>query len=177
MSKLRTQLLLAMIAAGAAMVVGPVMKANADSYNDMFNAVDWLAHKYGVTVYTDQQPMEYGTYAVTSGDVITFNSGYTANPALLRRDVSSDVWSGYHHAAKCTPEQYVAAHEFGHVLDNLTGSTADTELQTALANGLTGTVSGYAVTNIREALAESFAAVECDTPTPVERTLYTMLTT
>ena len=69
------------------------------------------------------------------------------------------------------------AHEFGHVLNNLTGRTAQGELAYAVSQGMTGTVSGYALTSYSEALAESVAAVECDVPTPAEQALYTMLTT
>lgn len=151
--------------------------ATADAYGDMFAAVDWLAQKYGVFVYTDHAPMDYGVYGVTSGDVITFNSGYIANPDLLRRDITADVNSGYHPGANCSPEQLVAAHEFAHVLDNLTGRSARAEADYAIANGLTGEVSGYAMTSTGEALAEAFVAVECDVPTPAENALYVMLTT
>lgn len=178
MGKLTVRLLLGMLAAGAMTVTGPVLKAHTDTYGDMFAAVDGLAHKYGVHVYTDHRLMEYGTYAITtSGDVIIFNSGYIADPALLRRDVTSDVRSGWHRGANCTPEQEVATHEFAHVLDNLSGHTTDTELAAAIANGLDGEVSGYSMTSYDEAIAEAFVAVECDVPTPVESAIYTMLTT
>jgi hypothetical protein len=151
--------------------------ANADTYSDLYAATDWLARKYGIFVYTSHQWMDYGVYAITQGDTITFNTGYINNPDILRRDVTNDVMSGWHPGLRCTPEQYVAAHEFGHVLDNLSGHTADYELSAAISQGLTGRVSGYALTSYDEALAESVAAVECDTPTPAEQAIYTMLTT
>lgn len=159
----------------AATVYAP--HARADGYDDMFAAVDWLAHKYGVYVYTGSMPLPYDTYAATSGNTIMFNSLYTDDPALLRAHLTEDVMAGYHHGVNCSPEQLVAAHEFAHVLDNLTGQTARTELSNALANGFDGEVSGYAVTSIPEAIAEAFTAVECDVPTPAEETIYRMLTT
>jgi hypothetical protein len=161
------------VAFGAAIMTGPVAKA--DTYDAMFEATDWLARKYGVIAYTNHQWMEYGTYAVTVGDTITFNTGYVENPDILRRDLTADVIAGYHRGANCTPEQYVAAHEFAHVLDNLTGHTADYELDYALANGLSGEVSTYALESYDEAIAEAFAAVECDAPTPAEQAIYDML--
>ena len=149
--------------------------ASADTYGELFAAVDWLASKYGVIAYTRHAPMEYGTYAVAQYDTITFNSGYVGRPDLLARDMVADVASGYHRGMHCTPEQALAAHEFAHVLDNLTGRTARTELSYALAGGMTGEVSGYAVTSIAEAIAEAFTAVECDVPTPAEQAIYDML--
>lgn len=159
----------------AALLASPV--ATADTYYNMYAATDWLAKKYNVHVYTANEWMEDGTYAITDGDTIVFNSAYVNNPDQLMADMTNDMLTGWHHGLRCTPEQYIAAHEFGHVLDNLDGHTADYELAYALSQGLSGFVSGYAVTNYDEALAESFAAVECDTPTPVEQSLYTMLTT
>lgn len=152
-------------------------EANADSYDEMHAAVAFLANKYGVIAYTAHQPMEYGIYARAYGDTIVFNTGYVNNPDQLRADMTADVISGYHVGLHCSPEQALAAHEFAHVLDYLTGYTARDELNYALANGLTGEVSGYSLTSDGEALAEAFTAVECDVPNDVEMTLYRMLTT
>lgn len=171
----------ALIAASALVCVTPI-QANADSYDAMFAATDWLARKYGVVVYTNHQPMEYGVYGLARGNTITFNSGYIGNPDLLRRDVTTDIMLGWHPGAHCSPEQYVAAHEFAHVLNYLTGYNANTELVMALSSGLTGEVSGYSLyedgsVNYEEAIAEAFAAVECDVPSPAEHAIYVMLTT
>jgi hypothetical protein len=174
---MKIKLAMASVLATVGLAVAPCAHADTGTYNNMFTAVDWLARKYGVHVYTGYEPMKGGTYAVTRYDTIVFNSVYIDNPDLLRHDVAYDVQSGWHPGIRCTPEQYIAAHEFGHVLDNFSGHTADYELIDALSNGLTGTVSGYALTSYDEALAESVAAVECDEPTPAEQAIYTMLTT
>jgi hypothetical protein len=171
--EMRFRTLLTAIAVGGASLAGPV--AHADSYSDMYGTVDYLSHKYGVTAYVDQEPMQYGIYGVTDGDVITFNSYYINNPAQLRIDVTKDVQAGWHPGKNCTPEQGVATHEFGHVLDDLGGHVADARLQQAIANGMTGVVSRYSFTNYQEAVAEGFMAVECDDPTPAEQEIYDML--
>ena len=149
--------------------------AKADSYDEMFDAVDWLAKKYGVVAYTTYGPLEDGLYAETTGDTIVFNSMYVNNPDQLHADMVSDVMTGYHPGLFCSPEQVLAAHEFAHVLDYLSGYTANDELEQALANGLNGTVSGYSMESTNEALAEAFTAVECDTPNAVETAMYDML--
>lgn len=173
MSKNRVRILLAAVAFGAAVMTGPVAKA--DTYGELYDAVNWLGNKYGVTLYVSQAPLEDGTYAVTNYDTITFNSLYVNDPAALRANMVADVSSGYHPGAHCTPEQALAAHEFAHVLDNFTGHTADIELESALASGLSGEVSGYSFESYDEALAEAFVAVECDVPTPAETAIYNML--
>ncbi len=170
---MRFRTLLAAIAVGGASLAAPV--AHADSYSDMYATVDYLGHKYGVRAYVDQQPMGDGLFAVTDGDVITFNSYYINNPAQLRIDVTSNVQSGWNPGKNCTPEQVVATHEFGHVLDNLSGHSTDYELRDAIANGLRGVISGYSFTNYDEAIADSFMAVECDEPTSAEQAIYDML--
>lgn len=176
--------LIATTVACASVVVGVGLAAptHADSYTAMFDAVDFLAHKYGVSAYTTHEPMEYGTYGATYGNLIVFNTGYINNPDLLHADVAADVWSGFHRGMHCSPEQMVAAHEYAHVLDNATDHTARSELVQALAEGLSGEVSGYSLNddgtvNYPEALANAFVAVECDVPTPAEQTIYVMLTT
>lgn len=154
--------------------------AKADSYTDMFAATDWLAKKYGVAVYVDQEPMAPGMYGYTVGNRIVFSSDYIADPALLRAHMASDVAHGFHPGEQCSAEQIVAAHEFAHVLDNFGGRSARYELVYALYNGLSGEVSGYSFNadgsvNYGEALADAFVAVECDVPTPAEAALYEML--
>lgn len=156
--------------------------ASADTYDDMFNAVDWLAGKYGVSAWVGVEPMEYGTYAKTRGDEITFNTLYVANPGLLRESLVNDVSRGYHRGGNCTPAQLVAAHEYAHVLDNATGGSTRVELIVAIANGLSGEVAGYSFNddgsvNYPEAIAAAFTAVECDSPNQVELAIYNMLTT
>jgi len=151
--------------------------ARPQGYDSMFAAVDFLANKYGVIVYTAHEPQAYTTYAATYGDLIVFNSLYVNDPELLRANMTADVVSGYHVGAHCSPEQALAAHEFAHALDYLTGFTTEHELSAALDSGLSGEVSGYAMSNLNEAIAESFTAVECDVPSPAERAIYTMLTT
>ena len=146
----------------------------------MWTAVNFLGNKYGIVAYTTYTQLEDGVYGRASGNQIMFNSTYVFNPQLLRDDLTNDVINGYHRGVNCTPEQWVAAHEFAHVLDFTRGFEARTELVVALDNGLTGQVSGYSVddegyVNIPEALAEAFTAVECDTPTPAEVALYEML--
>lgn len=156
-----------------AIVSAPV--AQADVYDEFYAAVDWLGKKYGVVVYVGAEPMEYGTYAATQGNVIVLNGRYNANADMFNRAIAVDMYDGFHRGANCTASQYVAAHEFAHALDNLTGRTARAELLSALNNGFGGEVSGYALESPGEAIAESFAAVECDTPTPAESAIYTML--
>lgn len=173
-------LLIGMLAAALFIGFGLLAAAPAkpQGYSAMFEAVDWLARKYGVFVYTAHEPMEYGVYARTIGDLIVFNSGYVNDPDLLRADMTADVVSGYHPGAHCSPEQALAAHEFAHVLDYLTGFTTEGELDYALTTGqLAGEVSGYSLESYNEAIAEAFTAVECDVPSPAEQAIYTMLTT
>lgn len=177
MHKLLVRLLLAMLALGAAIVTGPVMKANADTYDDFFAAADWLAGKYGVDVYVGTRPLSTTIYAQTQGDMIVLNSYYAANPAALDANIAYEIETEYSRGRYCSAAQGVAAHEYAHVLDNVTGHTARTELYNALAQGFDGEVSGYAGTSIPEAIAESFVAVECDVPTPAEQDIYQMLTT
>lgn len=157
-------------------------QAKADTYGDMFAATDWLAKKYGVVVYTGQEPMESDTYGYSYGNTIVFNSFYISNPDVLQANLVSDVLTGFHRGANCTPAQLVAAHEFAHVLDYLTGYSARYELAYAVSTGtVSGNVSGYSfnedgTVNEAEALADAFTAVECDNPTPAESALYGMLT-
>lgn len=166
----------------AALFIGFGMLAAAPArpqgYSAMFEAVDWLAAKYGVVAYTNHAELDPATYAQTYGDVITFNTLYVNDPDLLRASMTSDVISGYHTGIHCSPEQALAAHEFAHVLDYLTGFTANEELLYAVQTGqLSGTVSGYSLESTHEALAEAFTAVECDVPTEAEYTIYNMLVT
>lgn len=178
-----TKLAGAVLAAGAVAAAAPVA-AHADTYGDMFAAVDFLATKYGMgTVYVSTAPMADDVYGRSSGRNIVFNSRYINNPALLNSDMVSDVAHGFHPGMKCSAGQIVAAHETAHVLDYVTGYTAETELVTAINNGeLRGVLSGYSFNangsvNPAEALADAMVAVECDTPTAAELALYTMLTT
>lgn len=159
--------------AAAALALAP--SASADGYEDMHAAVEWLANKYGISAYTNTAPLPYKVYAIARDNLITFNSLYDDNPALLREHLVLDIATGYHNGGACTPEQWVAAHEYGHIIDNTTGMTAQQELATALANGFGGTVSTYATTSIDEALAEAFVSVECGNPTPAESAIYEML--
>lgn len=162
------------LAAAALLATSPT--ARADVFDEFYGAVDWLGKKYGVTVYVNAMPLDYGTYAQASGDQITLNSWYLDNPAQLDADIASDIYEGYHRGELCTAPQYVAAHEFGHALDNLTGNGARVELASALNSGFSGTVSEYGTTSPAEAIAESFAAVECGSaPTAAEQAIYTML--
>lgn len=170
---MKKALFVSVAAAALAVTLAPV--AQADVYDEFYAAVDWLGKKYGALVYVGAEPMEYGTYAATQGDVILLNSGYIVNADMFHEAIASDIYSGFHRGANCTAPQYVAAHEFAHALDNLTGHTARSELLSALNSGLSGTVSRYALESPSEAIAESFAAVECDTPTPAESAIYTML--
>lgn len=162
--------------AAAAALTAFAPPAQADTYGEFYAAVDWLGKKYGVLVYVDSAPMEYGTYAQTTGSRIVLNSGYEDNPGLLDASMASDVQSGYHRGELCTAPQLLAAHEFAHALDNITGHAARTRLSYALASGMNGVVSGYATESVPEAIAEGFAAVECSAaPTPAERAIYAML--
>lgn len=170
---MRTIIATAVACAGLALI--PTPPAKADVYDEFYNAVDWLADKYGVIVYTGTAPLAGDTYAATRGNTIILNSSYVANPDALYRYVANDMSTGFHRAANCTAPQSIAAHEFAHALDNLTGHTARIELRQALANGFGGEVSTYALESPAEAIAESFAAVECDTPTPAEQAIYMML--
>lgn len=157
--------------------------AAANTYREFFDSVDWLADKYGAgTVYVGHEPMEEGSYAWSSGRTIMLNSYYIDNPEQLWVDLNRDVMHGFHPGRMCTPAELVAAHEFAHVLDYLSGYSARTELEYAIVNGLSGEVSGYSfnsdgTVNHGEALADAFLAVECDEPTNAELALYEMLTT
>lgn len=188
MSADRVRLLLALMLGGAAMMLGPVMAAapaSADNaYDELFHYVDVMAVKYGMgTVQVGQRYMEADTYAATSGSTIMFNTTYVENPAQLTAYMAHDVARHYHPGVNCSATQSVAVHEAAHVLDNITGRTARRELADAIANGLSsGELSGYSFDadgNLLpgEALADAMVAVECDTPTPAEMALYTMLTT
>lgn len=170
---MKTFIAAAVSAAGLALMPAPT--AHADVFDEFYRAVDWLGDKYGVTVYVSSEPLPYGTYASTRGDTITLNSGYVADPEALVVDIASDMSTGYHRAAKCTAPQAIAAHEFAHALDYLNGGGTRAELLAALRSGFGGEVSGYALQSPGEAIAESFAAVECDTPTPAEQAIYLML--
>lgn len=167
------KIFIAAAAAGLALMSAPT--AHADVYDEFYNAIDWLGKKYGVLVYVTAAPMDADTYASTTGDTITLNSQFIAAPDVFYNSVALDGDSGFHRAAKCTAPQAIAAHEFGHVLDTLTGYNARGELLAALRSGFGGTVSGYALESPAEAIAESFAAFECDDPTPAEEAIYTML--
>ena len=165
--------IIAAACAGVALASAP--PAHADVYSEFYDAVDWLGKKYGVAVFVGAEPMASDTYAATEGITIYLNSSYIAYPNVFYSDVAEDQQSGYHRSARCTAPQAVAAHEFAHVLDNLTNHSARTELLTAIRNGFDGEVSGYALESPGEAIAESFAAVECDVPTPAEQAIYNML--
>lgn len=164
-------------------LVGSAAVARADTYDDLFHWVDWMAQKYGMgNVYVGEAYLPDGVYGESQGRTIVFNKAYVDRPGRLAVDIAQDVAYGYHPGKGCTPTQVVAVHESAHVLDNITGHTAQYELATALKNGLSGEVSGYSFdqagnVNIPEALADAMVAVECDTPTPAETALYTMLTT
>lgn len=199
MTALRVRLLLGMMLAGAAIVLGPVLaaapantdtgSANADAtttYGELFHWVDAMAVKYQMgTVYVGQQYLQSNYYGKTTGSTVMFNTSYVQNPAKLTADWASDAAINYHPGhpgAPCSAEQLVAVHESAHVLDNVTGRTAQRELADAIANGLTGELTGYSFNadgsvNLGEALADAMVAVECDTPTPAEQALYTILTT
>lgn len=170
-----TRLAATTITAGlAAMALAPA--AHADVYDEFYTAVDWLGKKYGVTVYVDAAPLDPGTYAQTGGDEITLNSWYVDNPEQLHIGFAYDLYQGFHRGELCTAPQYVAAHEFGHALDNLHGRTARVELAAALRSGFGGIVSEYGTESPAEAIAESFAAVECGSaPTDAEKAIYLML--
>lgn len=179
--KHRIRLLAAAIGVAAAAIM-PAAVAHADTYGELFHWVDVMAAKYGMgEVYVGVQPMAPGVYGETTGSTIMFNTAYVQNPAKLTADLASDVQYGYHPGAQCTATQVLAAHESAHVLDNITGRTARLELRDAVANGLSGELSGYSFKNgdlnVGEALADAMVAVECDTPTEAEMALYTMLTT
>lgn len=169
------RVLIATAVASAGLVLLPAPTADADVFGEFYNAIDWLGDKYDVFVYVSSAPMEHGVYAETVGDTITLNSEYNANPDSFHADVASDMSTGYHRAAKCSAPAAIAAHEFAHVLDYLTNFTTRAELLAALNSGFGGTVSAYALKSPGEAIAESFAAVECDVPTPAEQAIYTML--
>lgn len=171
-------------AAGAvALVAGQAAVAKADTYDELFYWVDWMAQKYGLgTVYVAEAPLPPGVYGASQGTTIVFSTAYVENPGKLQADLAADVAEGFHPGRGCTATQYLAAHESAHVLDYLTGYSARYELATAIKNGLSGQVSGYSFTddgdvNLGETLADAMAAVECDTPTPAESAIYGMLTT
>lgn len=181
MISLSKQFGLAAAAAVVALIAAPTAQANP--YDEVFNAVDWLADKYRTpNIQVRAAPLEPGVYAQTIGNTITVNLAFVNDPAALNTALANDVAHGYHPGLKCSAPQVVAAHEFAHVLDNFSGHIARLELAQALANGLEGKVSGYSFNadgsvNYAEALADAFVAVECDDPTPAQSTLYTMLTT
>lgn len=164
-------------------LVGSIAIARADTYDDLFHWVDWMAQKYGMgTIYVGEAYLPDGVYGESQGRTIVFNKAYVDSPGRLAVDMAEDIVYGYHPGKGCTPTQVVAVHESAHVLDYITGYSARYELAGALKNGLSGEVSGYSVDNngnvdIPEALADAMVAVECDTPTPAETVLYEMLTT
>ncbi|AXN53364.1 metallophosphoesterase [Mycobacterium phage Thonko] len=164
-------------AVGVAVGLATAPPAQADAYDEFYAAADWLAGKYGVDVYVGTAPLDPGTYAQARGATIVLNSYFVAYPAELDAAIASEIATGYSRGRYCSAVQGIAAHEYAHVLDNVTGHSARAELVNALAAGMTGTVSGYAVTSVPEAIAESFVAVECDVPTPAEQAIYDMLTT
>jgi hypothetical protein len=174
---------LAIIAAAIGIAVATAPGAHADTYDDLFYWVDWMAKKYNMgTVYVSEQYMADGEYGESNGRTIIFNKLYVDNPQKLYNDLSSDVGSHYHPGARCTASQALAAHESAHVLDWETGYTARYELAEAVNNGLSGQLTGYSFNadgtlNIPEALADAMVAVECDVPTPAEQAIYNMLTT
>lgn len=176
-------LFLAFVTASTLGLIGAPVASAQSTYDDLVHWVDWMAKKYDMgTIYVAQESMPEGTYGETRGRTITFNSYYINNPQQLQSDLSNDVANEYHPGEQCTATQILAAHESAHVLDYITGWTADYELEFALENGFSGEVSGYSINedgtpNYPEALADAMVAVECDTPTPAEKAIYTMLVT
>lgn len=171
------------IVAAIGIAVATAPGAHADTYDDLFHWVDWMARKYNMgQVFVGEQYLAEGEYGVSNGRTIIFNKSYIDNPQKLYNDLSSDVGVSFHPGALCTATQALAVHESAHVLDWETGYSARYELIEAINNGLSGELTGYSfnadgTVNTAEALADAMVAVECDVPNAAEQAIYTMLTT
>lgn len=117
-----------------------------------------------------------GTYAhaTRDGEQIAMNPHWYGRPAEFRAQIASDIAMGWHPPAPSIASVFV--HEFGHQVENWLesapqrsflpyyrangfGLTRETYLMFLKANKATKALGGYALTNAREAWAESFAAM------------------
>jgi hypothetical protein len=159
--------------------------AQTNTYDEIFATVDWMAKKYELgTVWVGVEPMEDATFGYAGNGQVTFNSRWVYDPAGLDEAMAYNVATGVHPGANCTAAQSIAVHETAHIIDERNGHEARYEALAVFGNGsgLHGELSSYSFDdsgylNPGEALANAVLAVECDTPTAAELTLYEMLTT
>ncbi|QRY51754.1 hypothetical protein [Mycolicibacterium septicum] len=150
--------------------------------NDITQTVNRVAQIHpevrGTVVTTSFLPM--GMYAGAGGRMIMFNDLYFSWPDVVNGMLHYDVDHGFHPPlGRCSPAEFIAYHESAHIIDQQRGKTPRMAL-TARYGGLTGLpLSGYSfidgILNPGEALAEAFAAVQCNGGNPLERDIAALL--
>lgn len=148
--------------------------------SDITEAVNRVAMEHpevrGVTVTT--LPIMLGAYAYAGNRRIVFNDLYMSSAILVEYMVHNDVEQGFHPPlGECSPASFLAYHESAHIIDQ----ARDRAASRMVKERFTGTfgLSGYSyvdgVLNPGEALAEAFAAVQCNGGNPVEQEIAALL--
>lgn len=153
---------------------------------EITGAVERIAEKYPEVRGTeiDATLIDSHVYAYANGDGhrIVFNELFVTSPDVFRSYVADDNDEGFHPAmGHCSGPELLAIHESAHIIDFARGSVADKTLAAKYGGGhqLVGKLSGYSFKNGKlnpiEAIAEAFAAVQCNGGNPYERELNAML--
>lgn len=134
----------------------------------------------GIVVGTE--PISVNAYAYATDGKIMFNDAYASNPRLIAEMMAYDVRAKFHPPlGHCTPAEFLAYHEAAHIIDRAHNRIAHISLRLSYGDGnsLRAELSGYSFgpTGLApaEALAEAFAAVNCNGGNRSERALHDLL--